>query len=398
MGKIDFNKVYDRRGTTSSKWDFNQKLFGTDDLISMWVADMDLPTPPEVFEAITERMKHPILGYTGYIPELLSQIVKKMKRDFDWDIKEDSILLHYDVCSSIALALQSFTKHGDEIVIQSPVYYPFFKLIKNGGCQIIDNKLKLENNKYTMDFESLKKAFIQSDKFGGHTHKIKGAILCNPHNPVGRSWTKEELTEYGKICLENNIVIISDEIHCDILYKGRKHYPIASLSKELEQNTITCMSGGKSFNMGGMAISFTIVPNPILRQKIGSNEPSVLSMHGLAAALKAGGEYYLKELREHLEGNLNYMTDYIDTKISTLSIIKPEGTYLVWVDFKTLNLSREELSDFMVNEAKIAVDYGFVFGDSGEGFVRFNIATSRETLNKALLQLEQAVNKYLKTS
>ena len=396
MGRIDFNKVYDRKGTSSAKWDFNQKLFGSDDLIPMWVADMDLETPPEVFEAITERMKHPILGYTKYIPELLSEIVKKMKRDFNWDIKEESILIHYDVCSSISLAIQSLTRSGDEIVIQSPVYYPFFRLIKNNGCQFVDNKLKFIDNKYSMDFDNLEKAFIQSDKFGGHTHKIKSSILCNPHNPVGRSWTKEELKQYGEICLKNNITIISDEIHCDILYKGKKHTPIASLSKELEQNTITCMSGGKSFNMGGMAISFTIVPNPILRaqiESIASPQVSVLSMHGLAAALKAGGEYYIKELIEHLEGNINYMTDYINTKIPKLSVIEPDGTYLVWIDFRKLNLSREELSDFMVNKAKIATDYGFVFGDNGDGFIRFNIATSRVTLNKALTQLENAVNK-----
>lgn len=395
MGKIDFNKVYNRKGSTCSKWDFNLKLFGREDLISMWVADMDLPTPPEVFEAITERMKHPILGYTRYIPELMSEIVKKMKRDFNWDINEEWIFLDYDVVSSLSFAVRSLTTLGDEILIQPPVYYPFFKLIKNTGCQTIENALKLENGRYTMDIDGLKKCFIQSDKFAGHTHKIKGAVLCNPHNPVGRSWTKEELTEYADICMKNNVVIISDEIHCDLIYKGSKHYPIATLSKELEQNTITCMSGGKSFNMGGMAISFMIIPNPILREKIQNlahPEPSVLSMYGLAAALKAGGEYYLKELIEHLEGNLNYMMDYVDTKIPKLSIIKPEATYLIWIDFRKLNLTREELADLMINKAGIATDYGFVFGDSGDGFIRFNIAVPRETLTKALNQLEKVVN------
>ena len=395
MGKIDFDKIHDRRGTSCSKWDYNKQLFGKDDLLSMWVADMDFPSPPEVFEAITERMKHPILGYTRCIPELSDQIVKKMKRDFDWDIQKEWILLQYDVSSSLSFAVKSLTNVGDEIIIQSPVYYPFFKIIKNNGCQIVDNTLILENNKYTMDFDNLKKSFIQCEKFAGHTHKIKGTILCNPHNPVGRSWTKEELLEYGDICLKNNITIIADEIHCDIVYKGKKHYPIASLSKELEQNTITCMSGGKSFNMGGMAISFTIVPNPVLRKQmsnIAHAEPSVLSICGLAAALKAGGEYYLEELLEYLEGNLDYMMDYINTKIPKLSIVKPEATYLVWVDFKKLNFTREQLGDFMINKAKIAADYGFIFGDSGDNFVRFNIAAPRETLTKALVQLENAVN------
>ena len=395
MKKMDFNKVYDRKGTTCSKWDFNEQLFGREDLLSMWVADMDLPSPPEVFEAITERMKHPLLGYTRYIPELIEEIVKKMKRDFDWDIQEDWILLHYDVCSSLALAVKSLTNVGDEILIQTPVYYPFFKIIKNNGCQIVDNTLQLENSKYVMDFDNLKDAFIQSDKFAGHTHKIKGSILCNPHNPVGRSWKKEELLKYGEICLKNNITIISDEIHCDLLYKGSKHYPIASLSKELEQNTITCMSGGKTFNMGGMAVSFTIVPNPVLRKQItdlAHPEPSVLSMYGLAAALKAGGEYYIEELCEHLEGNLDYMIDYINTKIPKLSVIRPEATYLVWVNFKEFNFTRDQIGDFMINKAKIAADYGFIFGDSGDNFVRFNISVPRETLTKALVQLEKAVN------
>ncbi len=395
MSRIDFNKVYDRRGTTCSKWDFNEKLFGRDDLISMWVADMDLPTPPEVFEAIKKRMEHPLLGYTRYIPELIDEIIKKMKRDFNWEIKEEWILLHYDVCSSLGLAVKSISKIGDEILIQSPVYYPFYSIIKNNGCHVADSTLKLDNGRYNMDFESFEAAFEQSEKFAGHTHKIRGTILCNPHNPVGRCWSKEDLLKYGDICLKNNAVIISDEIHCDLLYKGSKHYPIASLSKELENNTITCMSGGKTFNMGGMAISFTIIPNAKLRkqvQELAHPEPSCLSMYGLAAALKAGGEYYIKELREHLQANLEYMIDYIDTKVSKLSVIRPDATYLIWVDFRKLGMSREELSDFIINKVKIAADYGFVFGDVGEGFIRFNISVPRATLEQAMKNLEKAVS------
>ncbi|MGL5721021.1 MAG: MalY/PatB family protein [Brevinema sp.] len=394
MKRMDFNIVYDRKGTVCSKWDFNKQLFGREDLLSVWVADMDLPCPPEVFEAIKKRMEHPLLGYTRYIPELLEQIVLKMKRDFDWVISPEWIVLNYDVVDALGWSVEAVASRGEEVLVQPPVYYPFFSLIRKKGCQVVENPLHFDGQRYTMDFDHMEYCFSQSSKFAGHTHNLKATILCNPHNPIGRVWSKDELLRYGEICLKNEVVIISDEIHCDLLYSGQKHYPIASLNKELENNTITCMSGGKTFNMGGMAISFSIIPNPKLRQattRLSHAEPSVLSMYGLAAALKAGGEYYIKEIREHLEGNLNYMDEYLQKHIPSLKLIRPDATYLIWVDFSKLGFNREQLADFMVNKAKIAADYGFVFGSQGEGFVRFNISVPRPILEQMLSQLSSAI-------
>ena len=395
MNRMNFDLIHDRKGTCCSKWDFNQELFGREDLTSMWVADMDFSCPPEVFEAIQQRMNHPILGYTRYIPELIDAIVNKMKTAYNWKIEPEWIVLHYNVMDAIRIAIDSCTKIGDEIIIQPPVYYPFFSSIKQKGRQIKENKLKFQDNKYYIDFENLVSLFDRSNLFGGNQHRITGTILCNPHNPVGRAWSKEDLLKYGEICLKNNVTIISDEIHCDIIYKGQKHYPIASLSKELEQNTITCMSGGKTFNLGGMGVSFTIVPNKKLRDiitKLAHHEPSVLSMYGLAAAIKAGEEYYIKELVEYLENNLNYVSNFIQTNIPQLKVVQPDATYLVWIDFSALNLNREKLKTLLINKARIAADYGYMFGENSEHFIRFNIAAPLSTIKEALERLAKAIN------
>ncbi len=395
MKKMDFNKVYDRTGTSCAKWDYVKQEFGTDDVLPMWVADMDLPSPPEVVEAISERIKHPLFGYTRCIPELLDTIVKKMKDEYDWEIKPEWIVLNYNVLLSISTALQSLSRVGDEVLIQTPVYYPFYSITKNSGCQVVKNPLKFENNTYKMDFDHLNKCLEYSPLFGGNKHKIKMSILCNPHNPVGRAFTKEELLEYGEICLKNNIAIISDEIHCDVVFKGHKHIPIASLSKELEQNTITCMSGGKTFNLASLSIAFSIIPNDKWRRAIKeafTHAPSVLSMYALNAAINAGQDYYIAELLEYLEDNYKYLKEFIKTRIPKLSVIDQEATFLTWINCSQLGMTREQLKDFMLREVKVAVDYGYVFGEDGEDFVRLNIAVPRAILTQAMERFEKAIN------
>lgn len=395
MKRMNFDTIYDRKCTCCAKYDYVEQEFGVKDLLPMWVADMDFSCPPEIFQAISKRMEHPIMGYTKCSDGLRNTIVEKLKKDFNWDIKPEWIVLNFNVLQAITTSLQITTTVGDDILLQTPVYYPFFSLIKNNGRQVTENPLIYKNNSYSMDFEHLRKKLEISNHFGGNKHRIRAAILCNPHNPVGKAYTKEELLEFGKICLDNNITILSDEIHSDLIFKGHKHTPIASLSKELEQNTITYMSGSKSFNIAGFAIAYAIIPNDTLRQRfceVSSPQPSVLSIVGLEAGIKAGADYYIEELMEYVEGNFNYLKEFINTKIPKLTVVQAEATYLAWIDCSKLEISREQLVDVILNKAKLALDYGYVFGTGGDDFIRINIATPKVNVQKALEQLEQAIN------
>lgn len=399
--KYNFDEHINRCGTSSAKWDHVDENFHGEGLLPLWVADTDFRVPYEVVEAIESRLSHPIFGYTTPDDELYEVIIEKVKRHYNWDIKKEWILFTNGVVSACHIAVRSFVNIGDEVMIQNPVYYPFQRLIKANGMHPVDNTLVRKGDKYYMDFEHMENLFKSTVGFGARTSRIKAAILCNPHNPVGRVWTKDELKKYGDICIENDALIISDDIHCDLLLNENEHTLIPTLGKKYEENSITIIAPSKTFNTAGLKAAVTIIPNDKLRedfaltQMAGYNSPNILGLTALKAAYKYGDDY-IKELNNYLEENLEFFMSYINENIPELTVIEPEGTYLCWVDMKKLNMDSEELAEFMVEKAKVATDFGHVFGTGGEGYQRFNIGCTRKTLEEALKRLNKAVSEWRK--
>ncbi len=394
--KYNFDRSIERKNTNSTKHDMNAIMFGREDVLDMWVADMDLPVPQPVVDAIKERAEHPVYGYTFPPASLYDAIVNWVDDRYGWKIKKEWIVFNAGVVNGLYSAIEAFTHPGDEVIVQPPVYYPFYTAIKHNGCQIVHNPLKLVNGRYEMDFEGLERLFEGSTSFPVRVPRIKALILCSPHNPVGRVWTKEELTRLSQICIKHDCMIISDEIHCDLLAKGVKHTATSSISQEIEQHTITFLSASKTFNLAGLATSFVIIPNDAWRKqyihlRAGHNSGNIFGLVATEAALR-DGEEYLEQLVEYLNANRTYFYDYVRTHVPRLKVIESEGTYLAWVDMRALGMSTGELQKFMREQARLALDDGFAFGPGGEGFQRFNLACPRSVVEEALRRLEQAVN------
>lgn len=397
--KYDFDKVIDRRRTNSRKWDMNEVMFGKEDLLDMWVADMDFPSPEPVVEAIKKRAEHPVYGYTFPHDSLYKAITDWTERHYGWKIKKEWIVFTAGVVNGLYSAVKAFSHPGDDVVLQPPVYYPFYAAIKNTGRQVLHNHLKFDGNHYTMDFDGLLDLFKQRTTFPLHIPRVKMLMLCSPHNPVGRVWTKEELQTLGEICLKNKCIILSDEIHCDLLVKGVKHTVTSTLSEELQQQTVTFMSASKTFNIAGLTTSFVVIPNDDLRQeyinaRAGDNSGNIFGLLALEAAYRFGDEY-LDQLRDYLTSNLEFFIEFMKNRIPKLKVVKPDGTYLAWVDMRGLGMSALELQEFIRGKAKLALDDGYAFGPGGEGFQRFNLACPRSILEEALTRLEKAVNEIL---
>ena len=393
--KYDFDRVIPRRNTNSSKWDNNLAMFGTEDVLDMWVADMDFPCPEPVVRALKERADHPIYGYTLPPESLYQSIIDRMERFYGWKIKKEWIVLGAGVVNGLFTAVQAFCRPGDEVVVQPPVYYPFYRTIANSGVTAVHNNLKFDGQLYTMDLDGLDTMFTPSISFPVRAPRIKAVMLCSPHNPVARVWTGAELERLAAICLKNKCVILSDEIHCDLLFKGHKHTVLATLSPEVEQSTLTFMAASKTFNLAGLGTSFAVVPNDDLRKRfiearMGHPSGNLFGMVALEAAFRDGDEY-LEQLRDYLQGNLEYFMDAVDKRIPRIKVMKPEGTYLVWVDMRGLGMSGRELQKFIRFKARLAFDDGFAFGPTGEGFQRVNLACSRSIVVEAVERLEKAV-------
>jgi len=391
----NFDAIINRKNTNSMKWDKSTKLFGRDDLINMWVADMDFPCPEPVVQAIKEQAEYPVYGYSFPPGSLYEAIVERLDRNFGWKIKKEWIVFTAGVVNGLYSAVGAFTNSGDEVVVQPPVYYPFFNAIKDNGCQVIYNHLAYDGERYTMDLTNLEELFKPVKSFPVRVPRIKMLILCSPHNPVGRVWSKEELAALGEICVKNNCILISDEIHCELLVSDVKHTVTATISRELERQTITFMSASKTFNLAGLAISFAVIPNEhwrkeFIKSRAGHNSGNPFGFVALEAAFRYGDEY-LQQLLQYLNANVKFFTDYINNKIPELKVIKPEGTYLAWVDMRSLGMNVLELQDFIRCKARLALDDGYVFGPGGEGFQRFNLACPHIMLQQALERLEQAV-------
>jgi len=393
--KYDFDQICSRENTDCSKWDGREKVFGTDDIIPMWVADMDFPTAKPIVEAIQERATHEFFGYTDPGKGLIEAIVERMEKKYGWRIEPEWIVFTPGVIPAINVAIRSIARPGDEIILQEPIYYPFFNAIRQNGCQTITNELKFTNGNYEMDFDDLERLFQPRAGMGSVQSRIKSVILCNPHNPLGRLWNKEELTQLGEIVIGNNAIVISDEIHCELLFKGQKHTPFAAISEEFEQNSITCMAPSKTFNLAGLEASSIIIPNKKLRDRynesrVGVNVPNLFGLTAMEAAYRYGDEW-LEQVLDYIEDNLNYTLEYFENNIPQIKVIKPQATYLLWLDCRSLGMDDITLRDFIRETVKVGMDDGFLFGAGGSGFQRMNIACPRSILQEALQRIEIAV-------
>lgn len=388
--KYDFDKIFNKENTDSVKWNFTKKVLGYDDVIPMWIADMDFETVPEVKEAIMKRAAQGIYGYSEIMDGYYDAITNWMEKRHQWKIEREWLSISPGVVTALSIIVKAFTHPGDKVIIQSPVYYPFFNSIYRNGCEILNNPLKAVENRYYIDFEDLEEKIKDE--------RVKLMIICNPHNPIGRVWTKEELQKIGEICLKHDVIVVSDEIHCDLIYKGYKYTPFASISKKFEQNSITCTAPSKTFNLAGLQTSNIIIPNKKLRKEynialenMGISRLNLFGAIGCEAAYEYGEEW-LEQLLDYIEENKNYTEKYISEKISKLKVVKAEGTYLLWIDFRELGMNGKELKRFMMTKAKVAFNEGFIFGEGGEGFERMNIACPRSILQEALKRIEEAVN------
>lgn len=396
--KYDFNQICDRKNTNCFKWDFIQSIFGNDDVIPMWVADMDFPVATPIVEALKRRVEHEFYGYTKASTDVIQSVVDRMWDKYAWKIKPEWVVFTPGVVPALNITVRMLTHPGDEIILQEPVYYPFFPAVTLSGCQIVNNQLKLINGRYEMDYEDLEHQFHARIGMLPVPNRIKAVMLCNPHNPVGRLWSKEELTQLGNIAIKHGVVVISDEIHCELLFKDHQHTPFASISEEFEQNSIVCMSPSKTFNLAGLEVSSIIIPNKKLRHLFINTrtgilpEPNLFGYTALEAAYRFGDEW-LDQLLDYLQGNLDFLLKYFANRIPKIKVIKPQGTYLIWLDCRDLGMDDMTLRNFMRDKAKVGFDDGFLFGSGGSGFQRMNIACPRPILEEALIRIETMVNK-----
>lgn len=386
--KYDFDRVTDRRGTWSTKWDNVGPRIGNPNALPMWVADMDFQAPQIVIDAVRRRAESGIYGYAYLPPEFKDATVRWMRLRHGWDISAGSVLYVSSILPVLFAAVQTFTEPGDAIIVQRPVYYPFLQAVENQGRVISSNSLRLRDGRYEMDFEDLERRAADP--------RAKLMFLCNPHNPVGRVFSRGELERVGEICLRNHVLVISDEVHSDFIYSGHRHIPMASVSAECAANTITAVSPSKSFNTAGLRAAAMITFNDDLRDRLHvtlQNDRAVsISTFGLDAYIAAysGGEEYMDQLVCYLESNIRYLDDTLKSDMPKIKLIWPEGTYLMWLDCRELGLDDQALDRFFTDEAEVGLDKGFWFGKEGSGFMRMNVACPRATVTRAMEQLRRA--------
>jgi len=385
----DFDSIVDRRNTSCLKWDSLGTLYGREDLIPLWVADMDFPAAKPITEALERRARHSIFGYTFPSDDYYNAVIGWMARRHNFKVEREWITYTPGVVPALSYCIRAFTEPGDKVIIQTPVYHPFYSVIRDNWREIVRNPLKLEDGKYHMDYNDLMKK-IDS--------RTKMLILCSPHNPGGRVWKEEELKELADICIRNNILIVSDEIHFDIVYSGNRHIVLGSISDKIRDNCVVLTAPSKTFNIAGLQVSNVIISNEELRRKYRAeinkdhvSTPNIFGGEALIAAYNESEEW-LDELLEYLECNRDFFIDYINKRIPKLKAMEPEGTYLIWVDCRGLNMSPDELKDFFVNKCQLALNDGGMFGEEGKGFMRFNIGCPRSLLKEALERIEKAID------
>lgn len=384
---INFDEVINRRGSNCLKYDFAEKRGLPEDVLPLWVADMDFKTSSYVEDALVKRAQDAIFGYSEVQSEYFETVAEWMKKHHAWSPKESWLIKTPGVVFAIASAIKAYTKEGDSVLIQQPVYYPFSEVITDNGRKLVSNDLYLgEDNKYHIDFADFEKKI--------RDNQVKLFLLCNPHNPVGRVWTKEELIKIGDICLKYGVIVVSDEIHHDFIFQGT-HHIFASLKKEFEEISVICTSPSKTFNLAGMLISNIFIPNEKLRAQLrkqidaaGISQLNVLGLVAAEAAYRDGEEWY-QALIAYIKGNIEFVKEYTAQNLKNVKMVDTEGTYLVWLDFRDTGIDAEELDRRMIYDAKLWLDSGKIFGDAGKGFQRINTACPRATLKEALDRIKK---------
>lgn len=386
--RYDFDAILDRRNTGSLKWDYPERALGHKDVIPMWVADMDFPAPQPVIDAIRARAEHGAYGYPLTPPSYWAALQSWLKARHGWEVKKEWLSKSPGVVPALSLCVTALTHPGDKVVVQTPVYYPFFAAIKQNGRRIVRNPLRPENGRWAMDFEDLER------KIDSRTRLL---ILCSPHNPVGRVWRREELHRLAEICAQKDIVIVSDEIHADLVFTGYKHFPLASLSEEAARRTITLLAPSKTFNIAGLTTSAVVASNPKLLNLFNTEAANagltIGNVFGIVAfeAAYAHGAEWLDQLLPYLEENMNVVQRFIESRVPRLKFIRPEGTYLALLDCRGLGLDQKSLNDFFLRKAGVYFDEGTLFGEELAGFERMNLAAPRSVVLQALERIEAAV-------
>lgn len=385
----NFDEPAKREGTNCIKYDLREETFGVKDVIPMWVADMDFNTPDFIITALRERLNHEICGYSFRPPEYYLSIIEWIKCRHNWTVEREWICFSPGIVPALNFCILAFTVPGDNIIVQPPVYFPFFSAVESHGRNLIYNNLQESDGRWEMDFNSL---------IASIDAKTKMIIISNPHNPVGRVWTPAELSRLAEICLINNILILSDEIHCDLLLPGFTHTPLASLSEKIAGNTITLIAPSKTFNLAGLSTSSVIIPNPVLRK---SFNRIVENLHvgsgnifGTIASISAysHGHEWVDALLDYIDYNIDFVEDYCKKMIPEIIPVMPEATYMIWLDCRKFGMTGKELQNFFVTRAGVGMNEGSTFGPGGEGFMRMNVATTHQIVVKAMEQIEKAVS------
>lgn len=383
---LDFDKVVERRGTGSLKYDFAKKWGMPEDVLPLWVADMDFETSSYVIDALAQRLQHGIFGYTESEEEYFEAVRSWMMRRHGWEVQEDWLVKTPGVVFALAMAVKAYTEPGDGVLIQQPVYYPFSQVIRDNDRRIVNNPLYLgDDNRYHIDFDDFERKLVEE--------KIKMFILCSPHNPVGRVWTGEELCRLGDLCVKHHVLVVSDEIHADFVFQG-KHQVFAGLKKEYEPISVICTAPSKTFNLAGLVLSNIFIPEEELRRRFrgqmdsaGTSQVGAMGITACEAAYSKGEEWY-QAMLSYVKGNIDYIGQYTKENLPGVRMVEHEGTYLVWLDFRETGYDEKTLEHKIVHEAKLWLDGGAMFGEDGKGFQRINVACPRKTLVEAMERIK----------
>ena len=386
---LNFDESVNRRNTDCLKYDFAKRKGMPEDVLPLWVADMDFKTSSYIEDALVERAKEAIFGYSEVQTPYFHAVANWMKIHHNWEVKRTWLVKTPGVVFALAMAVKVFTDPGDSVIIQSPVYYPFSEVITDNGRNIVSSDLYLGvDDRYHMDYADFEKKIVEND--------VKLFLLCNPHNPVGRVWTKEELEKVGDICLKHNVLVVSDEIHADFVFKGQ-HQVFTAIKKEYEDITLTCTAPSKTFNLAGLSLSNIFIPNRELKRQFkaelkaaGTGLMGVMGLVACQTAYEKGEEWYYA-MKSYVQANIEFTKQYVEENLPGVKMIDHEGTYLVWLDFRETGLGVDELEDLIIHKAKLWLDSGKIFGKNGEGFQRINVACPRSTVKEALDRMKEAM-------
>ncbi|MGN0204583.1 MAG: MalY/PatB family protein [Coprococcus sp.] len=388
---LNFDQIIERRNTDCLKYDFAVRRGKPADVLPLWVADMDFPTSSLIIDALEERVRHGIFGYTESRESYFEAVADWMYRMHGWQVDRRWLVKTPGVVFALAMAVKAYSDPGDAVLIQQPVYYPFTEVIEDNDRIVVSSDLILESDgKYHIDFDDFEQKIVE--------HHVQLFLLCSPHNPVSRVWSEEELLRIGEICLKHGVIVVSDEIHEDFVFGDRRHYVFANLRKEFESITVTCTSPAKTFNLAGLQISNIFIQNPILRGKLhkqiaaaGYSQLNTLGITACEAAYRNGESWY-RAMMAYLEENITFLRAYLKKNLPGIRMIEPEGTYLIWLDCRGLGLPEPELEKLIVEKAGLWLDSGAIFGKAGEGFERINVACPRKILEEALTKIKRAVD------